>query len=235
MTIAFAPGSSHSSEITIRTSLGGFKTSAKVQPTESQISVNISLSAGSSNTITISPSPIISYINVTSPSGTYYPCTSFTPVGSAKPETCDAGFCLPVGSKIGYISPTGNASITIPATVVSGSGDNTTAATTTAGKYLEIDYINNDIAFSTSWTTGSNSRNLTISVNGGPPTRIEVPLSGKHSELFGPGRGWWDSATFGVLVDGWRNGENTVVIGNQGGDEGVQPYGADFVGLRLYD
>lgn len=118
------------------------------------------------------------------------PVHRFTPLGSAKPETCDAGFCQPVGSKIGYISPTGNASITIPATVVSGSGDNTTTAAATASKYLEIDYINNDIAFSTSWTMGSNSRNLTISVNGGPPTRIELPLSGKHSELFGPGRGW---------------------------------------------
>jgi alpha-galactosidase len=102
-------------------------------------------------------------------------------------------------------------------------------------KYLEVDYINNDIAFSTSWTTGTNTRNLTISVNGGAPTRIEVPLSGRHSELFGPGQGWWDSASFGVLTSGWKDESNTVVIGNVGGDQGIQSYGADFVGLRVYN
>lgn len=83
LTVVFAPGSSsYSGEITIHTSPGGFKTTAKVQqPSASQISVNISLSAGSSNTITISPPPVISYINITAPSGTYYPCTSIYTFG----------------------------------------------------------------------------------------------------------------------------------------------------------
>ena len=75
---------------------------------------------------------------------------------------------------------------------------------------------------------------MTVSVNDAPPVRIEVPLSGRHSELFGPGLGWWDSASFGVLTGGWKDGENVVVIGNVGGEEGVQPFGADFVGLRFF-
>ena len=61
-----------------------------------------------------------------------------------------------------------------------------------------------------------------------------MPLSGRHSELFGPGLGWWDSTSFGVLTGGWKDGENVVVIGNVGGEEGVQPFGAGFVGLRFF-
>lgn len=74
---------------------------------------------------------------------------------------------------------------------------------------------------------------MTINVNG-QVTRIEVPLSGKSSELFSPGKGWEDTGTFGVLVGGWKEGNNTVVVGNQGGAAGYQSYGADFVGMDVY-
>ncbi|OKL59268.1 hypothetical protein UA08_05886 [Talaromyces atroroseus] len=53
-------------------------------------------------------------------------------------------------------------------------------------------------------------------------TKFEVPLSGRHSELFGP-----------VSTEGWMDGDNEVVIGNDGG-AGYSVYGADFVGLKVY-
>lgn len=74
-----------------------------------------------------------------------------------------------------------------------------------------------------------------MTVNSEDPVRIEVPLSGRHSELFGPGLGWWDTSTLGLLTSGWKEGLNEVVVGNVGGDEGFQSYGADFVGIRVLD
>ncbi|KAH2058158.1 hypothetical protein KXV43_000237 [Aspergillus fumigatus] len=180
----------------------------------------IALTAGS-NTITIQHKTPIESIQITPPTGTYYANTVFNVTGSAKHTTCGSG-CSPVGSKIGYLSPTSNAYTSI--------------STTTAGsKYLAIDYINNEVAFSSSWGWGSNSRNLTVSVNDGAPVRLEVPLSGRHSELYSPGKGWWDTATLGVLTSGWKKGENKVVFGNEGGEDGFQTYAADFVGVRVLD
>lgn len=180
----------------------------------------IALTAGS-NTITIQHKTPIESIQITPPTGTYYANTVFNVTGSAKHTTCGSG-CSPVGSKIGYLSPTSNAYTSI--------------STTTAGsKYLAIDYINNEVAFSSSWGWGSNSRNLTVSVNDGAPVRLEVPLSGRHSELYSPGKGWWDTATLGVLTSGWKKGENKVVFGNEGGEDGFQTYAAGFVGVRVLD
>lgn len=192
-------------------------------------STTFSLAAGSANQIAIYSKNKVKSIKIASPTGTYYPSTSFTLGGSSKLEKCDAGFCAPVGSKIGYITAESTAQINIAATVDDKSQNSTIS------KFVEIDYINNDIALATSWGWGSSSRNLTISLNGGDPVRLEVPLSGRHSELFGPGKGWWDSSKLGILVEGWKNGVNDVVIGNDVAGDVSQTYGADFVGLRLYD
>lgn len=91
------------------------------------------------------------------------------------------------------------------------------------------------MSLSTSWGDGRNARNITIAVNGNTPVRLEVPLSGKSSELYSTGLGWYDSAELGVLVPGFGvgSGSDTIVIGNVGGDGGVTSYGADFVGLRI--
>ncbi|PWY75477.1 glycoside hydrolase [Aspergillus heteromorphus CBS 117.55] len=70
-------------------------------------------------------------------------------------------------STIGHISPSGSAKATI-------------SATSSGSKYLAIDYIKNDVAFESSWGWGSNSRNLTVTVNSEDPVRLEVPLSGRH-------------------------------------------------------
>ncbi|RHZ44082.1 alpha-galactosidase D [Aspergillus thermomutatus] len=183
-------------------------------------STRIALASGS-NTITIRHTTPIESIQITPPTGTYYANTIFSVTGSAQHTTCASG-CNPVGSKIGYLDPTSNAYTWI-------------SATTPGSKYLEIDYINNEVGFSSTWGWGSNSRNLTVSVNDGAPVRLEVPLSGRHSELYSPGKGWWDTATLGVLTSGWKRGENKVVIGNEGGEDGFQSYAADFVGVRVLD
>lgn len=183
-------------------------------------STKIALTAGS-NTITIQHKTPIDSIQITPPAGTYYASTVFNVTGSAKHTTCSSG-CSPVGSKIGDLTPSSNAYTSIP-------------ATTPGSKYLAIDYINNEVAFSSSWGWGANSRNLTVSINDGAPVRLEVPLSGRHSELYSPGKGWWDTATLGVLTSGWKKGENKVAFGNQGGQDGFQTYAADFVGVRVLD
>lgn len=73
---------------------------------------------------------------------------------------------------------------------------------------------------------------MTITVNN-VTTRIEVPLSGRSSELFSPGLGWEDTGIFGVLLDGWVEGTNNIVVGNIYGDQGLVSWGADFVGLSV--
>jgi alpha-galactosidase len=98
-------------------------------------------------------------------------------------------------------------------------------------------FCNNDIAFDTAWTTGTNTRNLTIAVNG-ITTRIEVPLAGRSSDLFSPGKGWEDTGVFGVLLAGWNmaasQGADTLVLGNANGNQGVQSYAPDVVGLNVW-
>ncbi|KAF7590236.1 hypothetical protein BBP40_003120 [Aspergillus hancockii] len=219
ITINFSKAVSSATEVQVQSSANNKTVTVKVPASSTQATAQISLEAGSSNAITILSSQASDSINITPPNGTYYPNTVFKTTGNAKTVSCGEGYCQPVGSKIGDISSTGTASAVIPATA--------------GKKYLAIDYINNEVAFDSAWGWGSNSRNLTVSVNGEEPVRLEVPLSGQHSELFGPGLGWWDTATIGLLVDGWKDGDNEVVIGNERGETGFQSYGPDFVGLRV--
>lgn len=152
---------------------------------------------------------------------TFFPSTNFTITGSANRQTCHANLCAPVGFKIGNLSPTGSASMII------------TSPSTSAKNLIDVYFCNNEIAFQSAWEFGTNTRNLTISVNN-VTTRIEVPLSGKSSELFSIGKGWEDTGNFKVEVDGWKEGSNEVVIGNRGGEAGLQRAGADFVGMDVY-
>ncbi|KAJ5771170.1 uncharacterized protein N7511_003221 [Penicillium nucicola] len=224
--VVFSDAATTAGSIQLQSSSDSKPIVIQVAKSATSVTSTISLVAGSSNKITIQSTASIDSINIQAPVGTYYPCTSFTPSGSAAFAQCDSGFCLPVGSKIGYLDANSLASTNVPATV-----SNATAAS----KYLEVDFINNDIALATSWGYGSSSRNLTITLNGGDPVRLEVPLTGRHSELFGPGLGWWDSSTLGIVIDGWKDGDNAVVIGNEVTGDVFQTYAPDFVGLRLYD
>ena len=104
-------------------------------------------------------------------------------------------------------------------------------------RYIELIYINNDVALETSWTNGTNSRNITVAVNKAAPVRLEVPLSGRSSELFSPMKGWGDPAMLGMLVHGFGTGgrEDKTVVSNANGAccGSVQPDGPHFVGLRI--
>ncbi|KAJ5999436.1 hypothetical protein N7451_007246 [Penicillium sp. IBT 35674x] len=228
VSISLSTASKKATSIELSTSTNTTSRTIKVPASSKTITSTLSLTAGSKNTITIKSAMAIDSITIESPTGTYYAGqTDFTLAGSAVIEQCGTSGCAPVGYKIGYISSTGTATATIPATVSSTSG--------TEAKYIEIDYINNDVAFSTTWDWGSNSRNITISVNGGDPVRLEVPLSGHHSELYSPGLGWWDTATLGLLLDGWVDGDNKVVVANAADTDVSETWGADFVGLRFFD
>jgi len=190
-----------------------------------RVTVLVTLLAGTNNTIMIDGSHEISSIHVSPPQGTFYPSTVFTTSGIASRYNCTPGLCAPVGSKIMNLAQNGSASLTIPRT----------SNTISGSRYVEITYINNDVATATSWGYGTNTRNITVAVNGATPVRLEAPLSGRSSELFSLMKGWGDSATLGVLVSGFGNGtgEDTIVVGNANGEAGYQPYGADFVGLRI--
>lgn len=227
--IQFAGAPTAKTNIKIKSSLDKSAQTISVPASRKSASAKLALEAGSENKIHIESSSSIKSIEIRAPSGKYYPCTAFSPSGSAKLESCDAGFCKPTGSKLSYLNGLNKASVDIQTTVPE-SSENETAL-----KYVELDFTNNDVAFSSSWGLGSNSRNITVSVNDGKPVRLEVPLSGRHSELFGPGKGWWDTSTLGLSIGGWKNGQNVVVVGNEAGDDVFQTWGADFVGLKVFD
>lgn len=137
------------------------------------ITVPLALAATNNNTITLNTTAPITSILIANPPGTFYPAPSFSVSGSAVHVNCTPSLCAPVGSKIGYLSPNGSASLSIsppPGTTVCG-----------GQKYVELTYINNDVALDTSWTTGNNARNITVSVNNASTVRLEVPLSGHSS------------------------------------------------------
>lgn len=224
MTFAQAAKKAFSIEIS---SAASTKTSHNIAAGTTSITVPVALLASNNNTITISTSHEVTSINIAEPEGKFYASTLFSVSGTASHQNCTAGLCQPVGSKVGYITAAGAATLAIPSsdTAISSS------------RYIELTYINNDVAIATSWTTGRNARNITVSINGGAATRLEVPLSGRSSELYSPMLGWGDPATLGILTTGWGTGENgtdTIVVSNVGGDAGVQPYGADFVGLKVF-
>jgi alpha-galactosidase len=140
----------------------------------------------------------------------YHAATAATLSGPVTVATkCGMSQCLPVGSKVGNI--TANTSLTF-----------TNITTTTPGKKtLAIDFINYDYAFSTAWAWGTNTRNLTVSVNGGTAKRWAFPLSGGD---------WWESGRLEVEVLGFRRGANRVVVGGVKGE-----YAPDLVGVEVLE
>ena len=226
LTITFAQAQTSSQTITIKTSASQASITGTLAAQSTTLTLKIPLVSSNSNTISITNGPSVSSIKITNPTGTFYPSKSFTLAGGATLDTCSTG-CTPSGSKIGSISPASSATIQISRSAASTAGLSSTA------KYVEIVYTNNDVALDTAWGEGRNGRNVTVAVNGAAPARLEVPLSGRSSELFSAGKGWYDSATLGVLVDGWGSGDGTdrVVIGAV---NGVQTWAPDVVGIRVF-
>ncbi|KAI5295989.1 hypothetical protein KEM52_006152 [Ascosphaera acerosa] len=208
--------------ITVSTGVAGAQR-VDVPHQATTVRTQVALSAGNDNSVIISGPVSVDHINVLEPQGQYYPHTDFQLAGDARRVTCGPGSCSPLGSKTGNIGVSGTATAT-----------NVTAASAGA-KYVAIDLINNDIALQTAWDWGTNTRNITVAVNDQEPVRIESPLTGRHSELYGDNLGWWDSARHGVLLQGFKEGANKVVIGNVGGNAGETGWAPDFVGLYLMD
>jgi len=227
--LAFTAKSTTARTITITTSASTSKT-VTIPANTISLSIPLSLSSSPTNTITITSTTLIpTSLTLTNPPASFFPSTKFTISGTADFVTCTTGLCQPVGIKIGNIAPTGSATISIPRTPA------LTSATTTVTKYLEVYFINNDIAIATSFTTGTNTRNLTLQLNSNAPVRIEVPLSGRSSELFSPMLGWGDTSVFNISMDGFGvgTGSDVLILSNIGGDSGVQMFGPDFVGLGV--
>jgi alpha-galactosidase len=225
MNIIFSSASNSTSTITILTSNQSLE-SYTLPANEKQLVVPLSLLAANNNTISITSPLTPSALNITVPPSTFYHSTDFALFGDSSLTTCFAGLCAPVGSKITNLSPIGSAKISISST---SSTSSSPSALTLSSKFVNIYFCNNDITFD----NGTNTRNLTLQLNYQEPVRVELPLSGRSSELFSP-YGWEDTGVFGVLLEGWLDGANDLVVGNAYGSEGVQSYGADLVGVEVF-
>lgn len=85
-----------------------------------------------------------------------------------------------------------------------------------------VDFVNYDYAFTTAWDWGSNTRNVSIAVNGGAAKRWAFPLSGQD---------WFESGRLFVEVEGLKAGKsNQVVFGSVGG-----AYAPDLVGIEVFE
>ncbi|CAG8972131.1 hypothetical protein HYALB_00008136 [Hymenoscyphus albidus] len=171
---------------------------------------NFPLQAGNNNIVAVDTRLTITELNVYDSTPMLLGADIFEIDAPGTFTQCLTGLCLPVGSKIGNLSPTvlGTAGIMSPP----GAGP--------GPKYANVYFTNNDIAFQSAFDLGTNTRNLTINVNG-VITRIEVPLSGKSSELLTEHKGWQDAGLFPVLLEGFQEG-------------GLVQYAADFVGMEVY-
>ncbi|PVI00568.1 carbohydrate-binding module family 35 protein [Periconia macrospinosa] len=143
------------------------------------------------------------------PSG-YYEAANGVLKGSASIVSCPIGNCAPVQRKVGNIQQ--NSNITIKGV----------SSKTSGKKLVGIDFVNYDYAFSTAWNWGTNTRNATISVNGGRAKRWAFPLSGGN---------WFETGRLMVEMDGFKEGNgNEVVFGAAG-----NTFAPDLVGLELFE
>ncbi|KAI8629407.1 carbohydrate-binding module family 35 protein [Xylariaceae sp. FL1651] len=139
----------------------------------------------------------------------YYSAVNSTLNGSAAKVACGNADCAPVGSKI---SLPGNGASAAFDVVVSGSAGQ---------KLIGVDFINYDLALSSAWNLGSNTRNMTVAVNGAEPKRWAFPISGGD---------WWESDRLFIEVDGFVVGKNQVVFAVSG-----NVAAPDFVGFELFE
>lgn len=141
---------------------------------------------------------------------TYYPAPAAKLSGSASATQCPSNTCLPTGKKISNIGP--NASVTFPSI---------TATKTSNTTLVGVDFVNYDYAFTTAWDWGTNTRNMTIAVNGGAAKRWAFPLSGGD---------WYESGRLYVEVEGFKAGAaNQLVFAGV-----VTGYGPDLVGIEVF-
>ncbi|OMP82837.1 putative alpha-galactosidase D [Diplodia seriata] len=140
----------------------------------------------------------------------YYPVTGAAVAGgNASILACGGGECLPVGSKAVDVYP--GSTVTFSNVSAPSSG------------FLAIDYINYDVALQSSWSNGTNTRNVTLSVNGAAAKRWALPISGGD---------WFETGRLVVEVgEGFVEGDgNVVVLGAPGPDPAP-----DVVGLAVLE
>ncbi|KAF2119196.1 alpha-galactosidase precursor [Lophiotrema nucula] len=143
-------------------------------------------------------------------SSRYYAAANGTLAGTASITTCAAGECAPVAKKVGDIGP--GATVTISSVSSRSNGKN----------LVGVDFINYDYAFETAWDWGSNTRNMTIAVNGGTPKRWAFPISGGD---------WYETGRLMIDIDGFQAGdENQVVFRSM--DASFAP---DLVGFDMFE
>jgi alpha-galactosidase len=146
------------------------------------------------------------------PIGTgYHSASTATLTGSATLSPCTQGECLPAGAKVTDIAS--NSTVTFSSVQAPSAGTQT----------LAVDFINYDVAMGSAWEWGSNTRNMTIAVNGGAAKRWAFPLSGGD---------WFESGRLLVEVDGFEEGEGNIVAfaGSQG-----DAWAPELVGFELLE
>ncbi|KAK9780819.1 putative Alpha-galactosidase [Seiridium cardinale] len=142
----------------------------------------------------------------------YYTATSGTLSGQAAIVSCSSNTCLPTGQKVSDIYPGTSSSVTF----------SSVSASTSGVKLLGVDFINYDIALATAWDWGDNTRNATISVNGGEARRWAFPISGGD---------WSDTGRLLIEVDGFTEGAGNQVVFAAVGDN-LAP---DLVGFEVFE
>ncbi|KAF2690929.1 carbohydrate-binding module family 35 protein [Lentithecium fluviatile CBS 122367] len=139
----------------------------------------------------------------------YYSAAGATLGGSARLVGCPNQECQPTGQKIGEIGSGASASFHSISAVSSGK------------KVVGVDFVNYDYAFQTAWGWGSNTRNMTITVNGGTQKRWAFPLSGGD---------WWETGRLSIEVDGFvAGGNNSITFRSADGT-----WAPDLVGVEVF-
>ncbi|XXG99926.1 centromere/microtubule-binding protein cbf5 [Hypoxylon texense] len=139
----------------------------------------------------------------------YYPAANATLAGNATQVACDGADCAPTGSKVSIAGQ--GASAVFDSVIARSEGV----------KLLGVDFINYDIALDSAWDYGSNTRNLTVAVNGGAPKRWAFPISGGD---------WFESDRMFIEVDGFVAGENQVAFAANGDSSAP-----DLVGFEVFE
>jgi alpha-galactosidase len=140
----------------------------------------------------------------------YYSVANSTLSGSAAEVVCGNAECAPIGSKI-----------SIPGQGAAAAFDNVVVSCSEGQKLIGVDFINYELALDSAWDWGSNTRNMTVAVNGGKPKRWAFPISGGD---------WWESDRLFIEVDGFVAGANQVVF-----SVSMTSAAPDLVGFELFE
>ena len=141
----------------------------------------------------------------------YHKASDAQLAAGASKTPCGASQCAPAQSKVGNVGGTGAGTVTFSAVQAASAGK----------KLVGVDFINYEIATDSAWEWGSNTRNMTIAVNGGAAKRWAFPISGGD---------WYESGRLSIEVDGFQAGQNSLVFAGTGG-----AWAPDLVGFQLYE